>query len=185
MTWLFVGDVGLRRFIAQEVDRLDDIVSYEVKLEPLTKPEFELLINKRIEYYRENPKANLLIDNEVFFYLYDITKGRLRYIFGLLQRLMSDFHVGDLTDRISLDIAKPMVRRLAHDRIKRNDISPTEEQLLRMLVEMETSTVSDLAHAVKKSKQYTRSVSYLGVYDAAIFRHMKRLKPAIVIHIVQ
>ncbi|NNM60337.1 MAG: nucleotidyl transferase AbiEii/AbiGii toxin family protein, partial [Legionellales bacterium] len=29
-----------------------------------------------------------------------------------------------------------------------------------------------------KDMVYTRSVSYLGVYDAAIFRHMKRLKPA-------
>ena len=26
--WFFVGDVGLRKFIAQQVDRMDDIISY-------------------------------------------------------------------------------------------------------------------------------------------------------------
>lgn len=35
-SWLFVGDIGLRRFIAQEVDRLDDIISYEVEINPIT-----------------------------------------------------------------------------------------------------------------------------------------------------
>jgi hypothetical protein len=35
ISWLLVGDVGLRRFIAQKVDRLDDMISYEVALPPL------------------------------------------------------------------------------------------------------------------------------------------------------
>ncbi|NVM38595.1 MAG: hypothetical protein HWN81_23610 [Candidatus Lokiarchaeota archaeon] len=35
VSWILVGDVGLRRFIAQEVDRLDDIISYEIDLLPL------------------------------------------------------------------------------------------------------------------------------------------------------
>ncbi|MCX7123652.1 MAG: hypothetical protein NTV32_08340 [Gammaproteobacteria bacterium] len=36
VSWVLVGDVGLRRFIAQEVDRLDDIISYEVLIEALS-----------------------------------------------------------------------------------------------------------------------------------------------------
>ena len=35
VSWLLVGDVGLRSFIAQQVDRLDDIVSYETEIKPL------------------------------------------------------------------------------------------------------------------------------------------------------
>lgn len=33
--WLFVGDLGLRRFISQHISRLDEIISYEVTLPPL------------------------------------------------------------------------------------------------------------------------------------------------------
>ena len=46
VSWMLVGDVGLRKFIAQNVDRLDDIISYEVKIEALTEQEFLSLIRK-------------------------------------------------------------------------------------------------------------------------------------------
>lgn len=175
MTWLFVGDVGLRRFIAQEVDRLDDIVNYEVKLDPLTKEEFHQLIKTRVEYYRENDNADLPVDSEVLSYLYDITRGRLRYIFGLLQRLMSNLHVGDLTDRVSLDIAKPMIRQLAYDRVRLNDISPIEEQLLVFLVKKESSTVTELASEINKTKQYASKI-LLKLSDAKLVTVIKQGK---------
>lgn len=51
LSFMLVGDVGLRKFIAQEVDRLDDIVNYEVEILPITEKEYESLINKRIEFF--------------------------------------------------------------------------------------------------------------------------------------
>lgn len=156
ISWLFVGDVGLRQFITQQVDRLDDIVTYETEITPINKSEFDKLINKRIEHYRSNPKVYIPIDHEVFTYLYDVTKGRLRYIFGLLNRLITRVHVGDLTDKLTLDIAKPMVIRLAKERLVKQKLSPTDEQLLRLLVKLNQARVSDL---VKKSKKSTNYVS--------------------------
>ncbi len=134
MSWLFVGDKGLRKFIAQQVDRLDDIISYEVEIGALSKEEFEQLILKRVNFYRTNAKVELPIDIDVFLYLFEITKGRLRYIFGLLARLMASLHIGDLTDRVTLRIAKSMLIKLARARIENNDITPTEEQILRVIV---------------------------------------------------
>lgn len=154
VSWLLVGDVGLRKFIAQEVDRLDDIISYEVIISPLTKPEYEELINKRIIFYRCNAKAALPVEEKVFAYLYEITKGRLRYIFGLLTRLMNTLHVGDLTDRITMEIAKPMLTKLARYRVTRNNLTPNEENVLRLVVKLENANVSAIAKEIKTTDQY-------------------------------
>jgi len=66
VSWLLVGDIGLRKFIAQQVDRLDDIVSHEIALQPLTGSDYIKLIDKRIQFYRNNPKAHMPIDKDVF-----------------------------------------------------------------------------------------------------------------------
>jgi hypothetical protein len=49
-SWLLVGDMPLRHFIAQEVDRLDDIITHETEVTPLPEKDYLALINKRIEY---------------------------------------------------------------------------------------------------------------------------------------
>lgn len=157
-SWLFVGDIGLRKFIAQQVDRLDDIISFEVEVGSLGKKAFKRLILKRVEFYRSNPKAELPIDMEVFLYLFDITRGRLRYIFGLLARLMPSLHIGDLTDRITLDIAKSMLIKLAKTRIKRNDVTPAEEQILKIVVKKNECIVTEVAKERNKSVQYVGKV---------------------------
>ncbi len=53
-SWLLVGDNSLRRFIAQEVDRLDDIISHETEITPLSQQEYLALFAKRVNYFRVN-----------------------------------------------------------------------------------------------------------------------------------
>jgi hypothetical protein len=158
VSWLLVGDVGLRRFIAQQVDRLDDIVSNEVEIDPITKPEYDELIAKRLQYFRSKPKVIFPVEADVFTYLYEITHGRLRYIFGLLRRLISGLHVGDLTDKLTLDIVKPMITKLARDRLTRSSLSPGDENLLRAVVKHKEAVVSQLAKATDKSVSYTSNI---------------------------
>jgi DNA-binding transcriptional ArsR family regulator len=158
ISWLFVGDLGLRKFIAQQVDRLDDIISFEVVIGSLKKEEFEQLILKRVNFYRSNTKVELPIDVDVFLYLFDITKGRLRYIFGLLARLMASLHIGDLTDRVTLLIAKSMLIKLARVRIQRNDITPAEEQILRIVVQKNECIITEVSKELGKSSQYVGKI---------------------------
>ena len=152
--WLFVGDLGLRKFIAQHVDRLDDIISYEVRIDPIPISDLSEMIDKRVRFYSMSDKAELPIDKEVFYYLHKITNGRLRYIFGLISRLMNRLHVGDLTDKITLDIAKPMLMKLGQDRMQRADITAVEEQVLQLLVTLPDATPLVLAEKLKKTSQY-------------------------------
>lgn len=152
--WLLVGDIGLRKFIAQEVDRLDDIISYEVSINPLPAAYLSEMLNKRVKFYGESEKAELPIDKEVFQYLYKITAGRLRYVFGLASRLMNTLYIGDLTDKVTLEIAKPMLIKLGRDRVQRSDITETEEQILKALVIIPNATASNIAKKLQKTNQY-------------------------------
>lgn len=153
VSWMLVGDIGLRKFIAQHVDRLDDIISYEVKIDALTEQEFLALIKQRVDFYRNHKKAELPIDKEVFLYLFKITKGRLRYIFGLLKRLLNESSIGELTDRLTLDIAKPMIIKLAQDRVAQHNLTPKEITLLKMVVNMGSGNASKLSNELGQSRQ--------------------------------
>jgi hypothetical protein len=154
VSWLLVGDTGLRKFIAQQVDRLDDIVNYEVEILSLNKSDFIKLIDKRVHFYKINPNAQLPIDKDVFLYLFDLTKGRLRYVFGLLKRLLNELSVGDLVDRLTLDLAKPMVIKLAKERLSKNGLTTGEEEILILLVKLGAASATDLAEKLNKTRQY-------------------------------
>lgn len=161
-SWLFVGDVGLRKFIAQQVDRMDDIISYEVKVNPLNEEEFAEMLTKRFEYYKSSSKVEIPVEMQVFTYLYKITSGRLRYIFGLVSRLMNSLHIGDLTDKVTLKLAKPMLIKLARDRVERTDITSAEESALKLLVRTKNPSLNDIAKTMKKTPQYVgRLISIL------------------------
>lgn len=157
-SWILVGDVGLRRFIAQNVDRLDDIISYEVIINPVPESEFLEMIKKRVQFYADSGKAELPIEEDVFKYLYKITNGRLRYVFGLTSRLMNTLYIGDLTNRVTLDLAKPMLMKLGRDRVQRTDITPMEEQILQTLVENPEIKIIELAKLLEKTTQYVGRV---------------------------
>lgn len=153
VSWMLVGDIGLRRFTAQEVDRLDDIVSYEIKIEALSENDFLRLVEQRVNFYKRHKKAEMPIEKEVFLYLYRVTKGRLRYVFGLLKRLLHELSVGDLTDRLTLDIAKPMVTRLSQERISQNNLTPKEVRVLKKIVKMGKGNASKISAELGQSRQ--------------------------------
>ncbi len=151
ISWILVGDKGLRSFIAQEVDRLDDIISHEVFIEPLNQDDFKKLITRRVESYRVNKNVELPIDWPVMVYLHQLTHGRLRYIFGLLSRMLRILHIGDLADKISLETAKPLIDRLIKDRLKQKSLSDLQEEVLKVIANNENCSVSTIATVIDKS----------------------------------
>lgn len=154
VSWLLVGDIGLRKFIAQKVDRVDDIVSHQVEIKALNKLDYTKLIEKRIKFYQNDPNIQFPIDQEVFLYLFDLTEGRLRYIFGLIKRLMHELSVGDLLDKITIDLVKPLVCKFAKERLYKNGLTPGDEEILRALVKNGRASATDLAEELAKSRQY-------------------------------
>lgn len=157
-SWLLVGDLSLRRFIAQEVDRVDDIVAHETDITPLSKEDYLAMIEKRVHYFRVNPKVELPVDKEVLLYLYKITKGRLRFIFGLLNRLFNSLQVGTLTDRITLELAKPVVVNYSKGRITRLNLSANEELVLKTVVMKDSIQVKEIADALGKKSSHISNI---------------------------
>lgn len=154
VSWLLVGDVGIRSFIASKVDRVDDIISHETFIGPLSKKDYQLLIEKRILFYSKNKNAVFPVAKEVFEYLYDVTEGRLRYIFGLLSRLVSRLCIGHLINMITMDVAKPLIAELAKSRLKINDLTNAEETVLKSLVKLKKASVKELIEATGKNRVF-------------------------------
>lgn len=175
VSWILVGDEGLRSFIAQEVDRLDDIISHEVYIEPLQEKEFKSLIARRVEYYQLNDKVTLPIDWPVMLYLYHLTSGRLRYLFGLLSRMLRILYVGDLLDKISLDIAKPIIHSLAKERLTKKNLSENQEEILKILANEGACSVTTLIDLSKKSASH---ISHLlkGLEELRLVKRIKKGK---------
>lgn len=172
LSWILVGDHGLRSLFAQKVDRLDDIISHEVSIQPLSEKEFAALIDKRIEFFRMNRHVELPIDWDVMIYLYRLTKGRLRTVFGLIERMLRILHVGDLADKISLKMAKPLVNQLIKERLRQKDISKAQEEMLTVLAKKESCSVVELAKAIGKSPS---NISHL-LKPLEAGRLLKRIK---------
>jgi hypothetical protein len=157
-SWLLVGDESLRRFIAQELDRVDDIIAYETDVTPLSEKDYLAMIEKRVEFFRVNSKVTLPVDKKVLLYLYQITKGRLRYIFGLLNRLFNVLQLGVLSDRVTLELAKPVVINYARDRINRFNLSSNEKLVLKVVVQQDSIQVKDIAKMLGKQGNYVSNI---------------------------
>jgi len=162
ISWLLVGDIGIRSFISRRVDRLDDIISYEITIKALTKAIYHNLIRKRLDYYKIKRAVEFPLNEEVFDYLYDITNGRLRYIFGLIYVVTKRLQVGKLVQKISIDLAKKTIGALAKERIQKFELSKTELAIVKTLVHKNESNVANLAKLTRKNRTFiSRTMSRL------------------------
>lgn len=158
ISWLLVGDVGLGSFVSRRVDRLDDIISDRIFINPLERDEYHALIQKRIENYQLAKKNEFPIDQEVFDYLYDLTNGRLRYIFGLVYSLLNRLQIGKLVQKVSLDLSKDTIEKLAKERFSQFSLSKTELDVVSYLVGEGENNVLGVVKAMGKNRTFVSKV---------------------------
>lgn len=158
ISWFLVGDVGLRSFIAKKVDRLDDIISDEVFIKPLNRNFYHQLIAKRLQYYQLHKNAKFPFEMDVFDYLYDISDGRLRYIFGIIYTLVNRLHTGKLVQSISLELAIDTISALAKERMQKFNLSNAELETIGALVKIGESNVTNLAKYLNKNRSFVSRI---------------------------
>lgn len=152
LSWLLVGDIGLSSFIAKQVDRLDDIISDHIFIKPLTKTLFHELIDKRLMHFQIAKNTVFPIKKDIFDYLYDLTDGRLRYVFGLIYAMINRLHLGQLVQTISLDLAQDTIVSLAQERLQQFNLSQNEICLIQALSVKGELNVADLAEKTGKNR---------------------------------
>ncbi len=155
ISWLFVGDIGINAFISSRVDRLDDIISDRLFIQPLSKSDYHKLIKKRLEYYQLSKKSTFPLKQDVFDYLYDITHGRLRYIFGLIYSLLNRVQIGKLVQNVSLELASDTITTLAQDRLAKHSLSQAELDVIHYLTEKVEANVVTIAEDTEKNRTFT------------------------------
>jgi len=130
-SWILVGDLGLRHFIADRVDRLDDIVALEWLVEPLSLQEVYKVIEKRVHKYGIGRRPQAPLSDELIAMLYEATEGRIRQIFGFANRLLNRLADAPLMDRITPKIAFPLLRNEVERRMRQSKLTANEKRVLR------------------------------------------------------
>lgn len=146
-SWILVGDLGLRHFIADRVDRLDDIVALEWLVEPLSLQEVYEAIEKRVRKYGMGHRPQAPLSDELIAMLYEATEGRIRQIFGFANRLLNHLADTPLIDQITPSIALPLLRSEVERRMRRNKLTASEKRVLMCV------TREDARYPTEISKQ--------------------------------
>ncbi|GAG84706.1 unnamed protein product, partial [marine sediment metagenome] len=113
-------------------------------------------------YYKTKEGVKFPIAKDVFDYLYDITNGRLRYIFGLIYVLTTRLHIGKLVQTVSADLAKGTISALAKERMKKFALTKVEMTIIEALVKKGELNVANLAKCTSKNRSYiSRAINKL------------------------
>jgi len=169
ISWFLVGDIGLRSFIAKKVDRLDDIISTEILIKPLSKSYYHELIKKRLNFYETKKNTEFPLSQEVFDYLYEVAEGRLRYIFGLVYMLIQRLQIGKLLQKVSSKLAKETISALALERVSKFELLKSEEALLKIIVENKSINVAELTKLSNRNRVFvSRTINKL-LKDKLVF----------------
>lgn len=75
-------------------------------------------------------------------------------MFGLIKRLLHELSIGDFVDKLTLDLAKPMVIKLARERLSKNGLTSSDKDILRELVKLGSASATELARKLAKSRQF-------------------------------
>ena len=147
--WLLVGDKGLRDFIASKVDRLDDIVTLEVLIEPLSLEEVFEVINRRIKKYSLQKEANSPLTDELIEALYKASNGRIRHIFGIATRLLHLTQDNSFIEEIDMQVAKTLLKKVVEDRMRQYNIASLAKRILFHLIDCIRNNPTKISEQLK------------------------------------
>lgn len=152
-SWILVGDSGLRNFITENVDRLDDIVTLEIAIEPLSLNEVHEVIDKRIKALTQKGKRPIVpVEKKLIDALYRASGGRIRQIFGIATRLLNLTTEDSLCETMDIKSAQTLLKRLVEARINQNKISPKALDILNHLIKNGERNPGQLAKEFKVSR---------------------------------
>lgn len=156
--WLLVGSASLRKFLAQHVSRVEEIISLAIEIPNLSEKEYLKLIQNRINHYKTKTSVKLPMEEEVWRYLYQVTNGRVRYIFGLVSNIFYQFQPGILTDVITLELAKPLIKNYALERLTQFRLSKNEQIVLAEVSKHDKISAQELAEILHKTPSYLSTI---------------------------
>jgi hypothetical protein len=134
--WVFIGPIGSRAGVAQRSRRVSELIrSDPIWLPPLTSKEVHNAIEARVHRFRNTSSVTPPISQDVLDLLYVASSGELRYILNrctdLLIRTMIEFPT---SRELSLDLARPLLRRMTMSAIDRCNLTTKQKSLLGRLV---------------------------------------------------
>ncbi len=152
--FVFIGGKGLYNKIIMPNTRVRSIF-YD---EPIVIPALDLenlkeIIDRRYKLSSKRSDFVKPVSDGVLEYLHTCFGGRIRDIMNTITNLISRIPEG-VIKTITLDEVKPKLLAIEEQKLRRQDFSETEIEFLKVLLELDKFSNSELASKLGKSKQY-------------------------------
>lgn len=153
--FILAARVGTQSFVRRAVPRARIFSSLPITLRPLSKREVREAIELRMQAVGvEEPP----IDWEVVNYLYDLSRGEIRYIFEMCNTLITEAHKFPTSGSITLELAKPFLAKRALDEVKKADLRRSQLLKLVRIAEHEPLEWKECAEVVGVSEKNLSNV---------------------------
>jgi hypothetical protein len=151
--FVFVGYTGMFQEIIVPQERVRSIFfGRSIHLPPLSREEVHQAIARRYEILAAQPKRWIPpVDGPVVDYLYEVFRGRIRFIMDAITSLATQLPEG-MTGTLATEDAQLLLEQLTWERVK-SVLTETELVVLRAAVRQSRFTNSSLTKATGKGKQ--------------------------------
>jgi len=172
--FVFIGGKGLYHKIIMPIDRVRSIFYDESIVVPALEVENVVeIINKRYKIFSSGSEFVKPVDDDVVEYLYDSFSGRIRDIMNTITNLMSRIPEG-IVDTLYINDVKPKLLSIEEQKLKRQDFSDLDIEILKVMLEFGTFTNSVLVSKLSVSKQYVNKYISKFVNRELIVFHEKK-----------
>jgi hypothetical protein len=151
--FVFVGYTGMFQQIIVPHERVRSVFfGRSIHLPPLSREEVHQAIARRYELLAVQPKRWIPpVDDLVVDYLYEVFKGRIRFVMDAITSLVTHLPDG-MTGTLATESAQSLLEQLTWERVK-SLLSEAELFVLRAAVREVRFTNSSLVKATGKGKQ--------------------------------
>ena len=151
--FVFVGYSGMFQQIIVPQERVRSIFfGRSIHLPPLSREEVHQAIARRYQLLAARPKRWIPpVDDPVVDYLYEVFRGRIRFIMDAITSLVAYLPEG-MTGTLAAEAAQSLLEQLTWERVQ-NLLTETELTVLRAAVREVRFTNSSLVKATGKGKQ--------------------------------
>jgi hypothetical protein len=133
--WIFIGPIGARAAVAQKTQRVSELIQSDpIWLAPLRLEDIHTAISARVRKYRTASNVQAPIERSVVDMLYRASSGDLRHMLNRSRDLLTQTMVEFPTTReITVDIARPLLRRMTEAAPERVNLTPKQLKILRQI----------------------------------------------------
>lgn len=149
--WLLIGEPLLEDLLYRPESKILPEDLYKLAISPLDLTQVHELLLRRKDYLGLNQNAGLPLSEDVIEYLYLLSRGNLKKIFSVCEKIINLPRSHQAMSRLDLGFAKPLITKHFQDEIREKwNLTPQATEILSFLAKEEGVSPGVIADEMKK-----------------------------------